>query len=104
MKRIENCMILCGSLDIMMELLRRKTMGRKSKWELERDKEEALKKKALKSLTEDQLKAINKAYESIRDALCNAREIEDLYLSDIRSLDIAMWKLKHQFNLEDNNG
>tara|TARA_E500000178_G_scaffold316025_1_gene335411 strand:+ start:261 stop:500 length:240 start_codon:yes stop_codon:yes gene_type:complete len=79
-------------------------MGRKSKWELERDKEEALKKKALKSLTKDQLKAINKAYESIKDALCNAREIEDIYLSDIRNLDIAMWKLKHQFNLEDNNG
>ena len=97
-------MILCGSLDIVMELLRRKTMGRKSKWELERDKEEALKKKALKSLTEDQLKAINKAYESIKDALCNAREIEDIYLSDIRNLDIAMWKLRHQFNLEDNNG
>ena len=74
-------------------------MGRKSKWELERDKEEALKKKALKSLTEDQLKAINKAYESIKDALCNAREIEDIYLSDIRNLDIAMWKLKNQFNL-----
>jgi hypothetical protein len=79
-------------------------MGRKAKWELERDKEEALKRKALKSLTEDQLKAINKAYESIRDALCNAREIEDLYLSDIRSLDTAMWKLKHEFNLEDNHG
>jgi len=79
-------------------------MGRKSKWELERDKEEALKKKALKSLTEDQLKAINKAYESIKDALCNAREIEDIYLSDIRNLDIAMWKLKNEFNLEDNNG
>ena len=79
-------------------------MGRKSKWELERDKEEALKKKAIKSLTEDQIKAINKAYESIKDALCHAREIEDLYLSDIRNLDTAMWKLKHQFNLEDDNG
>lgn len=79
-------------------------MGRKSKWELERDKEEALKKKAIKSLTEDQIKAINKAYESIKDALCNAREIEDLYLSDIRNLDTAMWKLKHQFNLEEDNG
>ena len=79
-------------------------MGRKSKWELERDKEEALRRKALKSLTQDQQKAINKAYESIRDALCNAREIDDLYLSDIRNLDMAMWKLKHQFNLEDNNG
>jgi hypothetical protein len=79
-------------------------MGRKSKWELELDKEEALRKKALKSLTEDQLKAINKAYESIKDALCNAREIEDLYLSDIRNLDTAMWKLKHEFKLEDNHG
>ena len=79
-------------------------MGRKSKWELERDKEEALKKKAIKSLTEDQIKAINKAYESIKDALCNAREIEDLYLSDIRNLDMAMWKLKHEFKLEDNHG
>jgi hypothetical protein len=79
-------------------------MGRKSKWELELDKEEALRKKALKSLTEDQLKAINKAYESIKDALCNAREIEDLYLSDIRNLDMAMWKLKHEFKLEDNHG
>jgi hypothetical protein len=79
-------------------------MGRKAKWELELDKEEALRKKALKSLTEDQLKAINKAYESIKDALCNAREIEDLYLSDIRNLDTAMWKLKHEFKLEDNHG
>ena len=77
-------------------------MGRKSKWELELDKEEALRKKALKSLTEDQLKAINKAYESIKDALCNAREIEDLYLSEIRNLDMAMWKLKHEFNLGEN--
>ena len=77
-------------------------MAKKNKWQLELDKEEALRKKALKSLTEDQLKAINKAYESIKDALCNAREIEDLYLSDIRNLDMAMWKLKHEFNLEEN--
>ena len=63
-----------------------------------------MRKKALKSITEDQLKAINKAYESIKDALCNAREIEDLYLSDIRNLDMAMWKLKHEFKLEDNHG
>ena len=79
-------------------------MAKKNKWQLELDKEEALRKKALKSLTEDQLKAINKAYESIKDALCNAREIEDLYLSDIRNLDTAMWKLKHEFKLEDNHG
>jgi len=53
----------------------------------------------MKSLTEDQLKAINKTYKAIEDALFNVREIEDLYLSDIRNLDNVMWKLKHEFNL-----
>tara|TARA_B100001093_G_scaffold215265_1_gene206536 strand:- start:545 stop:778 length:234 start_codon:yes stop_codon:yes gene_type:complete len=74
-------------------------MGRKNKWELERDKADALRTKAMKSLTEDQLKAINKTYKAIEDALFNVREIEDLYLSDIRNLDNVMWKLKHEFNL-----
>ena len=76
-------------------------MGRKSKWELERDKQDALRKKATKSLTEDQLQALNKTYKAIEDALYNIREMEDLYLSDIRKLDNAFWKLKHQFNLGD---
>ena len=74
-------------------------MGRKAKWELERDKQDALRKKATKSLTEDQLQALNKTYKAIDHALPNIREMEDLYLSDIRSLDTAFWKLKHQFNL-----
>ena len=76
-------------------------MGRKAKWELERDKQDALRKKATKSLTEDQLQALNKTYKAIEDALYNIREMEDLYLSDIRNLDNAFWKLKHQFNLGD---
>mgnify|MGYP006102120719 FL=1 len=76
-------------------------MGRKAKWELERDKQDALRKKATKSLTEDQLQALNKTYKAIEDALYNIREMEDLYLSDIRKLDNAFWKLKHQFNLGD---
>jgi|TARA_B110000211_G_scaffold210296_1_gene248262 hypothetical protein len=76
-------------------------MGRKAKWELERDKQDALRKKATKSLTEDQLQALNKTYKAIENALYNIREMEDLYLSDIRNLDNAFWKLKHQFNLGD---
>ena len=79
-------------------------MGRKSKWELERDKQDALRKKAKKNLTQDQLVAIEKTYKAIEGVLLNIREIEDIYLSDIRNLDTAMWKLKHQFNLEDDNG
>ena len=74
-------------------------MTRKNQWEIERDKENALRTKAMSSLTKDQLKTINKTYKAIENALFNIREMEDLYLSDIRKLDDALWKLKHQFNL-----
>ena len=77
-------------------------MAKKEKWEIERDKENKLKADAMKSLTKDQLDAINLAHKAIEDALLNIREIEDLYLSDIKNLDIAFWRLRNQFNLEDN--
>jgi len=74
-------------------------MGRKSKWELEQDKIKATRKKALKNLTEQQLKALNKTYKAIENALHNIREIDDLYVSDVRELDHSFWRLKHEFNL-----
>ena len=74
-------------------------MTKKDEWEIERDKEDAIRAKAMKGLTEDQLKAINRTYKAIEDALHNIREMEDLYLSDIRNLDNAFWVLKYQFNL-----
>jgi len=77
-------------------------MGRKNQWEIERDKEDALRTKAMNSLTEDQLKALNRTYKALENVLFNIREMEDLYLSDIRNLDNAFWTLKHQFNLGDN--
>lgn len=76
-------------------------MAKKTEWEIERDKETKLKANAMKSLTQDQLNAIDKSYKAIRDTLMNIREIEDIYLSDIRNLDSAFWRLKHQFNLGD---
>ena len=79
-------------------------MAKKEKWEIERDKENKLKADAMKSLTKDQLDAINLAHKAIEDALLNIREIEDLYLSDIKNLDIAFWRLRNQFNLGDNHG
>ena len=77
-------------------------MAKKEKWEIERDKENKLKADAMKSLTKDQLDAINLAHKAIEDALLNIREIEDIYLSDIKNLDIAFWRLRNQFNLGDN--
>ena len=74
-------------------------MGRKSKWELERDNKDALRKKAMKSLTQDQLSAIKFTHETLSNALDMLTECNDLYLSDISKLNDAFWKIKNEFNL-----
>jgi|9_EtaG_2_1085328.scaffolds.fasta_scaffold44035_4 hypothetical protein len=80
------------------------TMGRKNKWELERDKQKILRQKAMKSLTKDQLDAIKKTHEALRSSLGMLRDCNDLYLSDINKLDDAFWSITNQFNMEENNG
>ena len=74
---------------------------KKTEWEIERDKADALRAKAMKSLTADQLDAIKETHKTLEDALSMLSEMNDLYLSDIRKLDNAFWKLKNEFNLED---
>ena len=55
------------------------------------------------NLTKEQIDAINFTHETLRDALSMLTECHDLYLSDINKLNDAFWKLKHQFNLGNNN-
>jgi hypothetical protein len=74
-------------------------MGRKNQWEIERDKENALRTKAMNSLTVDQLNAIKETHKTLANVLEMIRDCNDIYLSDARKLDDAFWKLKHQFNL-----
>ena len=74
-------------------------MGRKNKWELERDKKDALRNKAMKSLTQDQLSAIKFTHDTLSNALDMLTECNDLYLSDISKLNDAFWKIKNEFNL-----
>ena len=74
-------------------------MGRKSKWELEQDKIKATRKKALKNLTEQQLQAVKETHATLYRVLDSIRELEDVYLSDIREMDGAMWSLNREFNL-----
>ena len=76
-------------------------MGRKNKWELEIDKKNALRKKAMKSLTQDQLGAIKFTHDTLSSVLDMLVECNDLYLSDINKLSDAFWKLKNEFNMED---
>ena len=76
-------------------------MTKKNEWEIERDMADALRENAVKSLTADQLNAINKTYKTLETVLDNIKVMEDICLSDIRNLNNAFWKLKHGFNLGD---
>ena len=76
-------------------------MTKKNEWEIERDMADTLRENAVKSLTSDQLNAINKTYKTLETVLSNIKVMEDICLSDIRNLNDAFWKLKHGFNLGD---
>jgi len=77
-------------------------MTNKTEWQILRDEADAIRAKAMKSLTTDQLNTIKETHKSLGDALNMLSEMNDLYLSDIRKLDNAFWKLKNEFNLEQN--
>jgi len=74
-------------------------MAKKTEWEIERDKQVALRTKAMKSLTPEQLSTIKKVFITLETVMYNIREIDDIYLTDIKEMDICMWQLKNEFNL-----
>ena len=74
-------------------------MAKKEKWEIVRDKENKLKADAMKSLTPQQLQTLEKVHITLDTVLYNIREIDDIYLTDIRDLDNCKWQLKNEFNL-----
>jgi len=77
---------------------------KKTEWEIQQAKIDADRKKAMKSMTEEQIEVIRKTHNALEDVLTNIQDIEDIYLSDIRALNECMWKLKHEFNLGYNHG
>ena len=76
-------------------------MTNKTKWEIERDKQDRLKVKSMKSLTVDQLNAIKETHKTISNCLMMIRDCNDLYMSDIAKLEDSFWQLKNQFVLEN---
>ncbi len=76
-------------------------MTKKNEYEIEREKQKLLRKKAMNSLTKEQIDAINFTHETLSDALSMLTDCHDLYLSDINKLNDAFWSINHQFNLED---
>lgn len=74
-------------------------MAKKTEWQIQQAKIDADRKKAMKSMTEEQIEVIRKTHNALEDVLTNIQDIEDIYLSDIRALNECMWKLKYEFNL-----
>ena len=74
-------------------------MAKKTEWEIERDKQNILRKHGMKSLTPQQLQTLEKVHITLDTVLHNIRQIDDIYLTDIKELDICMWQLKNEFNL-----
>ena len=68
-------------------------------WKKERDERIANDKATFDSLSDDQQKAIRATYAALDDAMDTLRECQDLWLSDVKKLDIAYWKLRNNFLL-----
>ena len=76
-------------------------MNKKTDWELEQEKILSNRKKGLKALSSEQREAINLAHQSLVTILVNIRDMEDIYLSDIREMNSAMWKIRHAFDISN---
>jgi len=76
-------------------------MTKKNEYQIEREKQQAINKKAMASLTPEQLQAIKETHIALRNALSMLTDCHDLYLSDINKLNDAFWSINHQFNLEE---
>jgi hypothetical protein len=55
--------------------------------------------KGIKTMTKEQMKAVEKAHNVLTDVLTNINQLEDIFLSDIREMNDAMWSLKNEFEL-----
>ncbi len=73
----------------------------KTEWEIERERLAKERAEGMKGLTKDQMQAIKRVHRTLKNVLHNIREMDDIYLSEIRDMDEAMWKVEHQFNLHE---
>jgi hypothetical protein len=74
---------------------------KKTEWQLEHERREKERAESMKGLTKDQMQAIKRVHRTLKNVLHNIREMDDIYLSEIRDMDEAMWKVEHQFNLHE---
>ena len=74
-------------------------MVKKTEWELKQEKIKINRKKGLQSLSYEQKEVIKLAHQALVNVIANIQDMEDIYLSDIRDMNTAMWKLRHEFEI-----
>ena len=74
-------------------------MTKKTDGELKQQNILINRRKGLKALSSEQREAIKLAHQSLVTILGNIRDMEDIYLSDIREMNTAMWKIRHEFDI-----
>ena len=74
-------------------------MVNKSEWEKKQQKILIDRRKGLKALSSEQKEALKLAHQSLVTVLGNIQDLEDIYLSDIRDMNSAMWKIRHEFDI-----
>jgi hypothetical protein len=72
-----------------------------AQWKAERMAKYKVTKKLLKSMSEDQRKAIEEAQDVLNNTYFMINECHDLYMSDIGKIESAMYALKFAFKTED---
>jgi hypothetical protein len=72
-----------------------------AQWKAERMAKYKVTKKLLKSMSEDQRKAIAEAQEVLNNTYFMVTEAHDLYMSDIGKIESAMYAMKFAFKTED---
>jgi len=79
------------------------TMSNKTQaqWKAERMARYKVTKKLLKSMSEEQSKAIKEAQDVLSNTYFMVTEAHDLYMSDIGKIESAMYALKFAFKTED---
>ena len=75
----------------------------KPDWQIEREQRMAKQAKAMKKMTDDQLKAIDNTFSALKSSLDMIKETNDLYMSDIQAMETAYWKMYDAFNKQENN-
>ena len=76
------------------------TKDTKSEWEIAREAMIVANKKALDLLPEQQTEAIKLTIKTLESVTNMLSETNDMYLSDLRKLESARWKLYNAFRTD----